>query len=740
MKSFIYLRLLVILTVMNSICFPRFAQQSFSELDTVFSQISDSNIDVLFETGGTFNAVCGQGNTVYVNEGRKLIIFDVTDPGNPITLAVTDELTGNIDHLFYSEGIVYAITKISSLWMIDVSVPTDPQIIGDYQSPWNITGVFISNKIAYLTYLIIGINFDQSGLATVDVHDPADPNLLDTIEFPVQGPMIYTTNPYVSGNYAYIAGLNAGFWIVDVSEPGNLESMIVKFVGNIVISLVIQNRSGIETAYIGTGSDGLFIYDVSNPQVPQSMGAINFNGWSNDISVAGDVAYIAGGDTGLTLINIHDSNNPSVLSNYDFPELSIGLYVNNNIVSLVNDSGGFELLNVTNPANIFETFTFSPPTYSIQTFVSGNLGLIADDQALYIYDAENPRSLKYISKYRIKNLSSVIAQDGIAYLGNSAGDLIVLDIKNPAQPTLLVIKELAITETPGGISDVAIYDGYLFLANGEAGLRIFDLTDPKNPEEKLVYNPESWNSIIKMDFADNYLYLSDWSFGIRVVDCTDPLQPYEIGHLGGLTNPNAIFIRDDIAYLAAGSSGLKIIDISNPQSPSTINTYPTENSTVDIQVYGILAYLTDGNRITILNISNITQPQEVGNYTSSNPITSLYRDKCVLYSTEWGGGIKSLVYVGGEETCNISGLISNFRTAESETIVHLSNGISVSPDSNGFYSFTVPIDSSINDFTLTIETKRNPVIPESRQVAVPPDATDQNFTIILLTYMPSIHR
>jgi hypothetical protein len=94
----------------------------------------------------------------------------------------------------------------------------------------------------------------------------------------------------------------------------------------------------------------------------------------------------------------------------------------------------------------------------------------------------------------------------------------VLDISNPASPTLVTLPLLELPAT-----GIAIAGDYAYLA--QDGLRIYDISDPSLPTELGSCDCAGW----KLTLQDHYAYLAAVDNGLRVVDISDPSHPFQTG-------------------------------------------------------------------------------------------------------------------------------------------------------------------------------------------------------------------
>ena len=104
----------------------------------------------------------------------------------------------------------------------------------------------------------------------------------------------------VSGIYAYVAGVDAGLRVIDVSTPTN--PMEVGFFDTPGWAMGVA-VSGSNT-YVADYDAGLRVIDVSDPSSPAEVGYEDTPGWAWGVAVAGGQAYVADRDAGLGVYDV----------------------------------------------------------------------------------------------------------------------------------------------------------------------------------------------------------------------------------------------------------------------------------------------------------------------------------------------------------------------------------------------------------------------------------------------------
>lgn len=174
-----------------------------------------------------------------------------------------------------------------------------------------------------------------------------------------------------------------------------------------------------------------------------------------------------------------------------------------------------------------------------------------------------------------------------AYVGEGTR-LTILDISNPARPTLLGKSK----PLPGIVRGVTVNGNTAYVADGEAGLHMLDVANPAAPSELGVYTTpdDAWDVYV----ADGLAYIAGGDSGLLVVNVTNPAQPVAVGAFDTPNTAWGLFVVDKTVYIAdAAGSGLRIIDVTNPAVPAQLGFYVTPGIAHDVFVSGNFAYVAD---------------------------------------------------------------------------------------------------------------------------------------------------
>ncbi len=202
--------------------------------------------------------------------------------------------------------------------------------------------------------------------------------------------------------------------------------------------------------------------------------------------------------------------------------------------------------------------------------------------------------------------NTVFAVNGKAYIGEGVR-LTVLDVSNPAQPTVLG-KGLPF---PDIVQGIFVEGSRAYVAAGFSGLHIIDVTNPANPVEVGSY--DSPGDAVGVYVVGATAYLADSQSGLRVVNVSNPASPAELSFYDTPGEARGVTVVGSIAYVADGASGLRLINVANLASLTEIGFYDTPGEARGVTVFGAIAYVADRfSGLRVVDASNPAKPSEVG--------------------------------------------------------------------------------------------------------------------------------
>ncbi len=223
-----------------------------------------------FSTSYGLTDVHTSGNYAYVSADSQLFQLLIIDISNPSSLSPSSivgklDLTASGDAavgntLAYANNKVYLGLTVASkgpeFYVIDVSNPASPQMLGHYEVGNTVNHILIKNKIAYLT------NASNDEVIALDVSDPTNPALVGKYtSSTLTGQSLATNNGTAlyfgriggTGNpkllYFDTTSLSTPVWSLDMSKQSGIYTLVLR-----------KNLLFMTTA---DPNDGLQIWDVS---------------------------------------------------------------------------------------------------------------------------------------------------------------------------------------------------------------------------------------------------------------------------------------------------------------------------------------------------------------------------------------------------------------------------------------------------------------------------------------------
>ncbi|MBI4722272.1 MAG: hypothetical protein HY769_04630 [Candidatus Stahlbacteria bacterium] len=145
------------------------------------------------------------------SEEITLNYFSLTEMGSCDLPDIGKEIIiqGNYAYISYGSNSIN-----SGLAVIDISNPANPVQAGRYIAPSSAQGLDISGDHVFIAFM--------NRLTIVNVSNPSTPYEVASYEPPASGAQIYDV--VIEGNYAYVAGVDSysekgGFWVIDISNP-----------------------------------------------------------------------------------------------------------------------------------------------------------------------------------------------------------------------------------------------------------------------------------------------------------------------------------------------------------------------------------------------------------------------------------------------------------------------------------------------------------------------------------------
>ncbi|MFT5432209.1 MAG: hypothetical protein ACI9OJ_002908, partial [Myxococcota bacterium] len=427
----------------------------------------------IVQAGGVATEIRGlflAGDLLYVGDDYGgFRILDVSDPANPVQVGALPLLAGVSRGVHGTDGLAWLTAADAGLIVIDVSVPSMPEVVATLDLPGYTRHAWIEGNLA-------AIADDFEGFRMADVSDPTAPKEIGS--FFDARPAFRTQ---IVGQVAYVACGPAGLFVMDISDPTNPTPLAIHETPGHAWDIQVVGT----TAYVADDVEGLRILDVSNPVAPKLLSTLDTPGHCRSLYVVGDRLYVADGTAGLApvppdpggylgddadghdglqVIDVSDPSNPRVVSTADTAGYALVVTADETRAFVGSNGAGLRLLEATPTPKEVAGFTQLPGTARDLAF-AGDHVLVATRQAgLRIVDTRQSAVAMEQGATPLPGEGfAVAAQDGHAWV--ASGTAGITTVRIPRFETPAHVHTLPL---PGDVHDVALAMGALWAATSEA--------------------------------------------------------------------------------------------------------------------------------------------------------------------------------------------------------------------------------------------------------------------------------
>jgi len=290
-------------------------------------------------TSGFANDVVKKDNLLYVAQGEGgLIIYNVSDPANPVLVSLTTEkLRGYAGKIAMKDSAVYLAANTFGINVVDVRAPDTPVV--------TITNLGIKparNFHVMGNYLFTAIS--EQGVGIAEISYPAEPDVRG--QFPTTG-YAYGLTTSADSNYLFVAGGEMGLSIYNISDfqegygiyprvgwcdtPGDAEAIVIN-----------ESES---VAFLACGTAGLQILNYSDTANIFIVGSYDSAGYAKDLQYRDDRIYLSANLGGLQIIDVSDITAPKLLGAVE-TKYALGLDIDENYIYLADEDEGFLIISI----------------------------------------------------------------------------------------------------------------------------------------------------------------------------------------------------------------------------------------------------------------------------------------------------------------------------------------------------------------------------------------------------------
>jgi len=502
--------------------------------------------------------------------------------------------TNRANDVVLSGDYAYVADGTSGIVAIDVSDPGEPVRIDSVLTVDSAWGIALRDSLIYVADYEGGFHIFNHEL------DPDHPVLRGSI--PIAG---IAKRIALLGDYALVTGDGSGsdgLFSVDVSNPATPA---------IVDAVPIGDGQGIallgDYAFVADNSQGLVVVDASDPTALDIITSVGPGG-ATGIAAAGNRVYLARGSDDVRVFDATDPDSPSLLGALTPPDYVTGLTVDGDHVYISSWNAGLAIADASDPSAPSLVGICNMGPWALMSAVDGDYAYVAAGvSGLQVVDISNPHMPELHTSIALPGYEvyDFALQDGFAYLPNDFGELEIIDLGSPLAPSLVGAVEL---DTP---RFVAVSGNHAFVTGNEMILTVVDISDPANPDSVSAENLSHYGGPLVVGGGCAYLVGES---GFSVVDVSSAPATAIVAEVAWPDYISALWYEDDYLYIAANEPALVIYDVSVPSSPVLAGSLSVAIDTPnDILVDGGHAYLVSSyyRSLVAIDVSDPADPTRV---------------------------------------------------------------------------------------------------------------------------------
>jgi hypothetical protein len=685
-------------------------------------------VDSLEFVGNEPFGACAQGDYAIFSEGMdpfNIHVFDVSLAGNSrlvASLPMAKAIIGLSVDGDLLVGIAGEPDSTASVFVLDISDPELPTLIGECTTGHRYADVILSGQYAYAAG-------PEGYFDVIDISIPTSPQLVQTLDtgFNLRRLSLKDENLFA------VAAMEDGLLFVELVSPGSVQmrgrypltdSWVIMDAEWIGIHVVTASRSDyyFQIWDFKVFSPTNFIrestWGTPNPGNPQYFGEIATAGGSVYYAITTGYIYYFAHSTpnevgivgklrgsSLNRMDVHEGNLYALRKQYWVGDT---LVYNgwSHLRSVASTSPGEPIASINTPGESYAVVQDPNAKDTLLYVADGSAGL-------QIVDVTDPLAPQIIGAVDTPGSAvDIVVDGGLAYVADSGAGLQVIDVSMPTAPSIIGNYDTeGIAVKLDKVGDIA------YVADTSWGLQLLDVSTPSTPFRRSQLDmPESANAV-DVTVGGSLAHVAAEAQGLVVCNVSDPDNPWIIDDVkGGTRNITATkvdFFRDRV-YVADGLDGMQVVDVSDTTNITLLGDVDTESTGEDVQVQGIFTYVCNGSGVNVVDCRDDNNLQVVGNMGVPATSRGIHLTEFYAYVANGDGIQVCPSQCGFDETAEAyftpsieSGWLPDLEvTFTNESLGYglacdwdFGDGMGTSTEVNPTYTYTTPGDYTV---TLTV--------------------------------------
>ncbi len=286
--------------------------------------------------------------------------------------------------------------------------------------------------------------------------------------------------------------------------------------------------------------------------------------------IDGAYAYFASDLHGVIVADISSPQNPIGLASIDVGFVPVYLAGSANCIVAVG--GKIAFIDASNPVSpILESTLDSYSAREVDVDSSCNYAYVVDSGGdLLVIDISQMAIPNVVAELPLGSFPKEIDLVGNFTYIAAGGTFLIVDVSVPGSPS--ITGSLAVTcQLVAATNEFAYLDGVEF-----GGVQVIDISNKSSPA--LVSEYQTGSRPVKFVVNGSYIYgVSSQLFGphtdLFIMDISDPTAIFQTSSMTTPGTAWGIDIQGQYAYVADGGEGLSVFNISDPYNPVLVSGY-----------------------------------------------------------------------------------------------------------------------------------------------------------------------
>ena len=386
---------------------------------------------------GALSGISGNGNIVYVSALTDvdntptftIATYDISQ--SPPSLVSTVVSTSSqeyhlhvVGNLLFADSQIYDISNVTPVPITTLPLPIE--------SVWGVEG----NSVLVTGGSVLG---GTPNYAVVNISSPANPtvqsNIADLLSWDIFNP---DTATWATSGRFYVADGMGGFAVYNASSTGGPATMTTASDFIYIYDQVVSQQTLYAAALYGSGAGGLACFDVSGG-TPSLLGTLMYpNDSSFAVQVSGTSVFLGLADT-LKVVDASNPQSPAEIASVAIPVNALAL--SGNTLFVGTGDGRLVVFDVSTPASPKQIASVPMPLPSTIRLLGSLLLVAAGQSGLLVFDVSNPSAPVMLSQFSptvSAPVWDVVSTGGSAVmLAADSSGIVTVDISNPSHPQQL---------------------------------------------------------------------------------------------------------------------------------------------------------------------------------------------------------------------------------------------------------------------------------------------------------------